>query len=287
MSILLSGKLSRLLARLGTPASSTVAAKVDTLHDSRLTATRAGYLDNLTDLDAPISGIAAGGKHRAVKLTSGAAWTHPVNVKDNRVLVSLVAAGGAGGRESNAGEGGGGGGGGETIFRQPYILSGSSTSTSIPAATAGRATDGIGATGADCTFGTLRARGGVGGGDTTNSPPSGGLPGGPYQTSYTAGSNVAQIGLAIGCRIGGGEGGKGDDGAGGAAFDGGESLGLGGAFQSNCGGGGGSWGAGGPGVTTGGSGANGTEGGGGGGCNSGNSGAGGAGFILIEYEEAS
>lgn len=64
----LGGRISKLVTRLGTPASGTVASKVDTLHDTRLTATRAAKLDNvLSDavwtgakaafLDAPISSV--------------------------------------------------------------------------------------------------------------------------------------------------------------------------------------------------------------------------------------
>lgn len=283
----ISGLLSSIRSAIGTPTGDSLSEMIETILEERLTETRAGYLDLInTNLDAKVS-ESVGGKRRAAKLTSGSSWTHPDNVKDNFVLVTLVGGGGAGGRDSSAGEGGAGGGGGETLFRVPYIISGSSTAITVAAAKAGRATDGIGDTGDSTTFGTLTAAGGVGGGNSAaGSPPPGGSGGGIY--GGTGSGLQATRGDQLGWRIGGGEGGNGDDASGGAPQAGGYGISDGGAADAanNCGGGGGSWGGGGPGLTGGGSSCNGTDGGGGGGCRSGTSGAGGAGFIIVEWEEA-
>lgn len=267
-----------------------IAPKIRALYNTFLNWSQAEADDVLakvtTNLDAPVSG-AGGGTRRVVKLTAGSGnWVHPANIKDDFVCITLVAAGGAGGRDSTAGEGGAGGGGGEILYRVPLFLSGSQTAYVVAAQTAGRATDGLGADGADTTFGTLVAQGGKGGGSSAGgSPPPAGAGGGIY--GGTGGGVQASNGSELGWRIGGGEGGNGDDANGQQPQAGGKSISGGGAadLAGNSGGGGGSWGAGGPGVGTGGGGADGTDGGGGGGCNSGTSGAGGAGFILIEYEE--
>lgn len=276
---ILSGKLTRLLARLGTPAAATVAENVDDLWAALVDS---GFAALLANLDAPVSEIAAGSVRRAVVLTSasGSSWTHPANVKDNLVYVTINASGGAGGRHSTGG--GGGGGGGETLLRVPYILSGGSTAISIPAATAGRSSNGAGDDGADCSFGTLTARGGKGG-KGSSVVVAGGDGGGPFGGPGSASGGGTANATSVGVRVGGGSGGKNNSGA----AKGGASNAEGGASDGGSnGGGGGSRGPGGPGVTTGGSGANGSKGGGGGGCTTGTSGAGGAAEILIEYEEA-
>ncbi len=228
-----------------------------------------------TNLDAPISGITSGGKRRAVKITSGSSWTHAANIKDSFVQVTMVAGGGAGGRQS--GDGGTGAGGGEVIYRAPYFLSGGSTATTIPAAKAGRATNGVGADGDNCVFGTLIAHGGKGGLGASVGSKAGGDGGGGWGGVGST-STPDPAGQAA-WRMGGGAGGE-------LAYDGEPGISAGGVFDGSAGGGGGSWGPGGNGVTAGGSGANATEGGGGGGCTTGTSGAGGAGFIIVEWEEA-
>lgn len=248
-----------------------------------------------TYLNASVSSISTGGKRRAVLLTGSGNWSHS-NVKDNFILVTLVAAGGAGERDSGSGDGGGGGGGGEVILRMPYFVTGGSTAYNVGGQTAGRSTDGPGSNGANTTFGSLTAYGGEGGGqDGSNGGGDGGglgsigggAPGGAGGSTPIDGQDALFNAMNLEFRKAGGGGGGGADDGGADAGNGGTSaFSPGGAGSSNSGGGGASWGAGGPGVTGGGSGANGVEGGGGGGCNTGTSGAGGAGFILIEYEEA-
>jgi len=52
------GPINAIKTILGTPASSTIAAKVDTLHDTRVTSARAGYLDLLnTYLNSSVAGV--------------------------------------------------------------------------------------------------------------------------------------------------------------------------------------------------------------------------------------
>jgi hypothetical protein len=269
LSILLTGKFSRLLIRLGLSASSDVATKLDTLHDSRLTAARAANLDKL---DAPISTVVVGGIRRAVQILSGSgSWTHPANVKDNLVEVTLVGGGGAGGRLSGAGNGGTGGDGGKIILRIPFVLAGGSTAYSVGAGGVGRATDGNGAAGNPTTFGLLSASGG-GTSNPTSPSPSTGING-------TLGAIINDQSTT---------GGEGANDGGGDSKAGGSYRGAGGAADAGSGGGGAAWGNGGNAVAAGGAGANAAanSGAGGGGCNSGTSGAGGSGYILIEYEEA-
>ena len=271
MSALLTGKVSRLIARLGTPASSTIAAKLDTLHDTRITSARAANLDKL---DGNISAIAAGGKHRAVQILTGSGnWAHPANVKDNLIEVTLVGGGSAGSRLSGAGNGGSGGNSGQIIVRMPFVLSGASTAYSVGAAAAGRATDGTGAAGNDTTFGLLRAAGGTA----------------PLASSSTPSPGTDGTLDGVLNRFDGATGGQGANDGGSDGKAGGNYRGTGGIASAGSGGGGAGWGNGGNAVTTGGAGADApaNSGAGGGGCNTGTSGAGGSGYILIEYEEAS
>lgn len=162
------GKLKTLLDRL----SATWAAKVDTLHDTRLTATRAGYLDRL---DATVTSRNYG--TRCTTLTSGSGnWTVPDDV--SAIEFWMCGGGGGGGigagTGSYSGTGGGGGGGGEIVFGRMAVTAGGSLSYTVGAG-GGSATNG-----GDTTLGTLTAYGGEAGsnGSASNSTHSAGAAGG-------------------------------------------------------------------------------------------------------------
>jgi len=202
----------------------------------RLSAARAGYLDNLnTNLavaPAPASTalstatwtsglatrLAGAGISQAQEYTTGSGnWSVPANV--TLCWTTMIAAGGAGGKDAG---GGAGGGSGEMLFRMPYkCTAGGTVAYAIGA--------GVTATnGANTTFGTLTVEGGKKG--TTTKGNGGGALG-------ATGTGAAAVGTAIGPRIGGSAGG-----AGGPGVNGGASASFGGGVSTaNCGGGGSSF----------------------------------------------
>lgn len=160
---LLSGKISRLLTRLGTPASGSVASKVDTLHDTRLTSARATKLDNL---DAPISGIQAGARWTKVSFTANGTFVPPDN--SGFLTCYLVGCGGGGGGgKGDANDGGGGGGGAECGQFVPVVIDMSAGNVSVTVGVGGAgATNNstAGANGSATSFGTFVSFGGGFGG---------------------------------------------------------------------------------------------------------------------------
>ncbi len=172
------GKLKTLMDRLNT----TWAAKVDTLHDTRLTSARAGYLDRL---DATISSRNFGTRCAILTASSGN-WTVPEDVSCVEYWMIGAGGGGGGGGRGTYNAGGGGGGGGEIGFGRLPVTPGGAVAYSIGDGGTGGA--GIsspsagfpGSAGGATTFGDITVMGGGGGvgGNAGSNEVSGGPGGG-------------------------------------------------------------------------------------------------------------
>jgi len=173
--ILNSGKINTLLTRL----SAVWAAKLDVLHDDRLTDARAGYLDLInTNLDAKISSV-GGAVYNSVKYTSDDTHVWPDDFA-GVVYVSGAAGGGGGGFNITSSDGGYGGTGGESCVRVPVFIQKSDATShvvTIGSGGTGRSTAGTGSgtAGTSTSLGGLvTLAGGAGGGSTPGSPPDDG-----------------------------------------------------------------------------------------------------------------
>lgn len=165
---------------------------------SRLTSTRAGYLDNLggfagsyftasrgtkldnlnatvssrlasndarlDNLDAPIS--ESGGRWHQQAFAASGSFSVPAGVE--LVFVSGVGGGGGGGA-ALSGLGGGGGEGGGGVWRYPVTVTpGDTVAVTIGAGGAGGTAGGVGGSGGNTSFGSLSLPGGQGGGSSTD-----------------------------------------------------------------------------------------------------------------------
>ncbi len=247
--ILNSGKLAKLLTRLGTPASSDVASKIDTLHDTRLTAGRARKLDNL---DALISSVGSWSWNRVDlgDTVSSGNWTIPTDPAplDEFVWVSMIA-GGGGGAKGGSGSAGTGGDSGYFVLFAAIWLDPVHYPTTIPWAIgsggAGSNTNNInGYYGGATSFGNISTKGGPGGRITNTGGADG--PNGRWGAMDSEGPAVLFVGArTIPGSSGPAKGGKGSSGTGGDGGDYGFQGAGGGTGTTVGGGGAGGWGRGG------------------------------------------
>ncbi len=111
--------------------------------------------------------------------TASGTWVAPTGITS--VTAEVWGAGGGGGRQNLASDGGGGGGGGAYSLQTVTVVPGNSYTVTVGAGGGGGATAGsCGGTGGDSSFvntTTVLAKGGVGGCNSTGTPPAGGLGG--------------------------------------------------------------------------------------------------------------
>lgn len=220
-------------------------------------------------------------KNKVMFTTPGAAsFVVPSSV--NEIRVTLVGGGASGGKSSTStgGHGGGGGACKELILN---VNPGETLSLNIGAGGTAPVSIGPGVDGQNTTisgsFGTIRARGGYGGGNRADNLTNSVLP--RYQGEAGAITDIPLIFLRnVGAGIGGIGGNNGNIVVGGVGEDG--LYGIGGTGIGQAGGGGGSYGNGGNALSP--NSASGTFGGGGGGAlGTGTAGNGGNGLIIIRY----
>ncbi len=146
--------------------------------------------------------------------TTSTTWTAPTGVTS--VTAEVWGGGGGGGGQNLASDGGGGGGGGAYSKQTAItVVPGNSYTVTVGSGGTG-GTSGCGTTGGDSWFvntSTVLAKGGVGGCNSTGTPPAGGLGG-------AAASGVG------GTKFDGGQGEKGKDNANGVGGYGGSSAGT-------------------------------------------------------------
>ncbi len=109
--------------------------------------------------------------------TASTSWTAPTGVTS--VTAEVWGGGGGGGGQNLASDGGGGGGGGAYSLQTVTVVAGNSYTVTVGALGSG-GNKGCGGTGGDSWFsttGTVLAKGGVGGCNSTGTPPAGGLGG--------------------------------------------------------------------------------------------------------------
>ena len=184
------------------------------------------YANNSTNLGNN-EGIAFfnGVTQRAYRLTSGTAWTVPVDWNNSNNVIHMIGAGGGGGQGATSGNnraaGGGGGGGGYTVITNFSASPSSSIAYAI-------GTSGVNVSGGSTTWnsGAFVATGGQKGNATTAPLSTGGAGGTGNFTGGTGGIGAFGTVASTGYGSGGGGGAGGPNGPGGTGGNGFASLGT-------------------------------------------------------------